>query len=252
MSFVDSMARTVTPRLIFWGAVLCVIALLIVVFINREPPQPTPATDTVASASPAAKPSAPAGVTVRPGPQWTELSAAHKKALQPLASTWNSLGPTHKAKWLALADNYSVRSPEDQAKLQSRMAEWAALTPRERELARLNFAESKKLRSGELAAEWAAYQELSADERKRLAAQAAEKPAGAAVAVTPVSSDKITAVPITRRTGQQPESAVTVKPLIDPNTLLPKIAAPTGVEAPPNPAPAVTTPGISSDALSPN
>ena len=40
------------------------------------------------------------------------------------------------------------------------MVQWAALTLRERE-ARLNFAETKKLTAEQLAASWAAYQELS-------------------------------------------------------------------------------------------
>lgn len=251
MPIVDSLARAATPRRILGVSVLCVAALLIVVVFNREP-APGPLAPVPAAALPAARPSAPGAVAVRPGPQWTELSPAHKKALHPLAATWNSLGPNHKAKWLALADNFPGRSAEDQAKLQSRMAEWAALTPRERELARLNFAESKKLRPTELAAEWAAYQELSSDEKKRHAAKAPEKPGGAAVAVTTVPNDKITAVPITRRTGLQPESATVVKPLIDPNTLLPKIAVPAGGDGTPSAAPSVSTPGISSDTLSPN
>jgi hypothetical protein len=192
------------------------------------------------------------GAAALPGPQWNELTAAHKKALQPLAATWNSLGPTHKNKWIALANNYASRSPEEQAKLQSRMAEWAALTPRAREQARMNFAESKKLHHTELAAEWAAYQELSAEEKKRLAAaKAADQPAGAAMAITPLPSDKITAVPITRRTAQSPDSAAIAKPQIDPNTLLPKVATP---PAEPDTVPVrdATTPGVPSDALSPN
>jgi hypothetical protein len=50
-----------------------------------------------------------------------------------------------KSKWLAMAQNYLGLAPAEQAKLQSRMAEWAALNPQERERARLNFAETKKL-----------------------------------------------------------------------------------------------------------
>jgi hypothetical protein len=213
-------------------------------------PSPQPITSAATATPPQDKASAPAAAA-RPGPQWSELSAAHKKALHPLAETWNSLGPNHKSKWIALANNYANRSPEEQAKLQSRMVEWAALTPREREQARMNFAESKKLHHAELAAEWAAYQELSADEKRRLAAaKMAEKPAGAAIAITTAPNDKITAVPITRRTAQLPESAAIAKPQINPNTLLPKVVIPAASEAPP--APDVTTPGVSADALSPN
>jgi hypothetical protein len=252
MPFVASLART-SPRLTpsRWAGVvaLCVTASLAGLFTGCSP-APSPATSTDTATPPQSKASGPAAAA-RPGPQWSELSATHKKALRPLAETWNSLGPSHKNKWIALADNYATRSPEDQAKLQSRMAEWAALTPREREQARMNFAESKKLHHAELAAEWAAYQELSADEKKRLAAaKTADKPAGAAMAITPVPNDKITAVPITRRTAQMPESGTIAKPQIDPNTLLPKVVIPASPDA--APATDVATPGVSADALSPN
>lgn len=252
MPFVASFTRSslrLTPSR--WAGViaLCVTASLVAMFAGCSP-APSPVASTDPTTPPQAKASGPAAA-VRPGPQWSELSPTHKKALRPLADTWNSLGPTHKNKWIALADNYANRSPEDQTKLQSRMAEWAALTPREREQARLNFAESKKLHHAELAAEWAAYQELSADEKKRLAAaKTADKPTGAAIAITPVPSDKITAVPITRRTAQLPESASVTKPQIDPNTLLPKVSVPAAPEV--APASDVTTPGVSADALSPN
>lgn len=213
------------------------------------------------SARPAPKASAPtpAPTVVVSGPRWQDLTKQQRLVLQPLATTWDALGGAHKNKWIALASNYSSRTPEDQKKLQSRMAEWAALTPGDRERARLNFAETKKLRPSERAVEWAAYQELSAEERKRLAEKGAGKPAGAAVAVTPVSGDKLTAVPITRRTGQLQESAAIAKPQIDPNTLLPKVALPTpNGPAAVNPdsssgaASVGSSPAISSDTLSPN
>jgi hypothetical protein len=259
MSFADSLARIrarFTPRHIFGIVVLCVVVVLATLLINRTPTGGTPAPQATA---PVVKPSAAPVAKVQAGPQWHELSSGHKKILHPLAGTWNSLSYAHKNKWLALASNYPNRTPEDQAKLQSRMAEWAALTPGDRERARLNFAETKKLSPSERAAEWAAYQELSSEEKKRLAEKGAAKPAGAAVAVTPAPNDKLTAVPITRRTSQLQESATVAKPQINPNTLLPKVAPP--VPSAPAPADTDNTPGaatvgsspaISSDTLSPN
>jgi hypothetical protein len=185
------------------------------------------------------------------------LTKHQRHVLQPLATTWDALSAAHKNKWIALANNYSNRTPEDQKKLQSRMAEWAALTPGDRERARLNFAETKKLSPSARAVEWAAYQELSAEEKKRLAEKGVGKPAGAAVAVKPATGDKLTAVPITRRTAQLQESAAIAKPQIDPNTLLPKLVLPApSVPAPVNPdgssgASSVgSSPVISSDTLS--
>lgn len=250
MSFVDSIAR-ITPRLtpsLTWGlAMVCGLVLLATLVFNHTPPGAAP---TVQAVAPANKASAP---VVAGGPQWQELSQAHQKILHPLAGTWNSLGPNHKAKWIALATNYPSRSPEVQAKLQSRMAKWAALTPQERELARLNYAEYKKLSPAERAAEWAAYQELSSDEKKQLAAKGPRKPVGAAVAVTPTAGDKLTVVPVTRRSGQLADSATPAKSQIDPNTLLPKLIIPQPpADNPPEVPTNNETPGINSDTLSPN
>lgn len=258
MPIVDSPARTgarFAPRHFFGVVALCVVVVLLVLLVNRAPPgSPTPQV-----AIPLNKTSAPLPATAQAGPQWQELSSAHKKILLPLAGTWNSLSSGHKNKWIALAKNYPDRAPEEQSKLQSRMAEWAALTPSERERARLNFAETKKLQPSERAAEWAAYQELSPEEKKRLAAKDNGKPTGAAIAITPVPGDKLTAVPITRRTSQLPGSVAIAKPQIDPNTLLPKMPLP----APSAPLPVGTdnassaatvndSPAVSSDTLSPN
>lgn len=230
---------------------LFLVAVLLALLANREPTAVAPAVQALV---PAAKASA---ATVQAGPQWQELNATQKKILRPLAGTWNALGQGHKAKWLALTNSYPNRTPEEQAKLQSRMADWAALTPAERERARLNFAETKKLSPSNRAAEWAAYQELSSAEKQRLAEKGAGKPAGAAVAVTPVPQDKLTAVPITRRTGTLPESSAIAKPNLDPNTLLPRAAAPAApasaaTEVPSAPAGEASTPAINSDTLSPN
>ena len=182
----------------------------------------TPDTNTPKAPTPMAKPSAPIAVATQAGPQWNDLNGTQKQILRPLAGTWNSMAVAHKNKWIALAVNYPSKAPAEQEKMQSRMAEWAALSPSDRALARLNFAETKKIAPSDRAAEWEAYQSLSAHEKQSLAAKGNGKPTGAAIAVTPIPPNKLTSVPITRRTAQQGESAATVKPRIDPNTLLPK------------------------------
>jgi len=116
-----------------------------------------------------------------------------------------------------------------------RMAEWAELDPKERERARLNFAETKKRALVNRGADWETYQALSPEEKQRLAAQASPKPTGAAVAVKPVDPSKLTPVPVTRRTTEQGDPAKVSKPQLDRNTLLPRPASPTsGVSAPAN------------------
>lgn len=155
-------------------------------------------------------------------PQWNALSAAQRKSLRPLAGTWDTLGDGHKRKWIALAKSYPTMASAEQAKLHSRMAEWAALNPRERELARLNFVETKKLSPPDRASNWEAYKALSPEERRKLGKKATVKPTGAATTMKPVSPDKLAAVPVTRHTPQLMREMANSKQSIDSNTLLPR------------------------------
>jgi hypothetical protein len=104
------------------------------------------------------------------------------------------------------------------------MVEWAALSTRDRELARLNFAQTKKVDKADRAANWEAYQALSPDERKKLAEGAKIKPVGAAVAVKPVTQDKLTAVPVTRHTPEPERAAAASQKPLNRSTLLPQHA----------------------------
>lgn len=257
MSFDEPLARDalrLTPRHYFWIVVLFVGVVLAAALANLVLNGKSPTAQATAAPAPGASATA-----VQDGIQWQELTAAQKLILRPLASTWNALTPTHKNKWIALANNYPHRTPEDQAKLQSRMAEWSALTPADRERARLNFAATKSLSASDRAAEWAAYQELSAEEKQRLAEKRKTKPTGAAIAVSPLASDKLTSVLTTRRTAQLQDPSPAVKAQIDPNTLLPKpialaASAPVDATVDGQASPAVDTsvPLINSDTLSPN
>lgn len=132
-------------------------------------------------------------------PIWTELSPVEREILKPLASTWNTLSQTHKRKWLQMTKSYPALSTEEQVKMQGRMKAWVALSPQQRAQARLNFAKTKEL-SKELTAEekqakWQAYQALSAEEKRKLAAKAPPRPAGAAPAAKPVAAQKLATVP---------------------------------------------------------
>lgn len=146
---------------------------------------------------------APAGKTVVAqaiaGPGWTELSPVQQEILKPLATSWNGLSQGHKRKWLQMAKSYPSLSIEEQGKMQGRMKEWVALSPQQRAQARLNFAKTKEL-SKELTAEekkakWEAYQALSDEEKRKLAAKAPPKPVGAAAAAKPVAPQKLATVP---------------------------------------------------------
>lgn len=155
---------------------------------------------------------------------WQDLSAVQRQSLKPLEATWGTLNDGHKRKWIALAHNYPRLAPTEQAKMHSRMAEWAAMKPRAREMARLNFAETKKVAPAERASNWEAYQALSPEEKKNLAQKTPGKPAGAAVSAKPVPPNKLTPVPVTRLSPEADRAKFTAQQAIDPNTLLPVMA----------------------------
>ena len=164
---------------------------------------------------------------VASGLLWRELSANQKQVLTPLAASWESLEPAQKRKWLSVAHTYPQLAPAEQTKLQGRMAEWAALSPRERTLARLNFAESKKLPASDRVANWDAYKALPLEDRQFFVAKAASAPKGAALASKQSTLDKVTPVPVTRRTPTTERSNTgAVAPTIDRKTLLPQTTKP--------------------------
>ena len=193
---------------------------------------PAVATAQAATASVTGKAHASAGVSNLP---WTALSAAQRESLAPLADTWNAFSDTRKRKWIAIANSLPNLSPEERQKLRERMEDWAKLSRRDREQARLNFAQSKTISKADLAANWEAYQALSTEERQRLAALAPQKPPGAAVAVKPPPVERMVPIPLTRQTPASERSAFAQQMQLDRNTLLPRQSAARGASAPAKP-----------------
>jgi hypothetical protein len=159
---------------------------------------------------------------------WQNLSFSQKKALAPLAPHWAQISPAQKNKWLAMSNNFENLSPREQATLHNRMADWAALSPQQRAQARLSFNETKTLGADQKKSQWEAYQALSQDDRKKLAAQQTTKIQGAATASQAPSPQKV--IPLL---GKSPptESANKSVPIIviDKKTLLPTaVVAPEG------------------------
>jgi hypothetical protein len=187
--------------------------------VAHENPAPSQSASQLgAKGSAANMPGAP---TTAQGPSWQELTPAQRVSLKPLASYWGTLDAAMKRKWIALAANYPTLTQAEQVKLHSRMNEWSLLTKQERARARLNFAESKKLTPDQKVATWEAYQALDPGEKKKLAASAPPKPAGAAGAVKPVAPQKLATVPLSGK--NQPQAATIKAPqkVVDSNRLLP-------------------------------
>jgi uncharacterized membrane protein len=150
------------------------------------------------------------------GPLWSELTALQQQTLKPLALSWNTISEAQKRKWLEISKNYPSLSPEEQATMRSRMNEWVALSPQQRAQARLNFAKTREL-SRELTTEekkekWLAYQALSAEEKRKLAAKASPKPPGAATAVKPVAPQKLAVPPQPAQPASRPAPKIMLAP----------------------------------------
>lgn len=129
------------------------------------------------------------------GPAWSTLTTAQKEALYPLANRWNMLSEVQKRNWLHLAAGFHALSPEEQSKLLARITDWASLSAQQRSQARLNYATASQITRDDRHAQWEAYQALSAEEKKRLAATATPRPKGAATAVRPVAPKKLARIP---------------------------------------------------------
>lgn len=176
---------------------------------------------------------APASATAESGPRWQDLSSSQRAALKPLERDWSGIDAARKQKWVEIANRYPGLPPAEQQRISERMREWTKLSPAERGQARLNFQNARQLAPEERQARWQAYQELSPEQRKKLAARAA--PAGTAARNGDVAR---------RPPAQPPRDGVQTKSNIVPNpnfAASPRPVAPTVVQA----APGATTSLIS-------
>lgn len=108
-------------------------------------------------------------------PVWTELSPAQQQALAPLAGEWNKMPASNKEKWLAIGNKFAGMSPAEQERVQNRMRDWAKLTPVQRRSVRESYTRAKKLDADKKSAQWSKYQQLSEEQKKKLAQSKAPK-----------------------------------------------------------------------------
>ena len=179
------------------------------------------------SAPPAANAAAPTRSTTPSKPVWQDLNKEQQEALEPLHPLWSGMSEPHKRKWLALSRNFHQLSADEKAVLQGRMREWAALTPQQRTLARLNFADTKQLPQDQKRALWDAYQALSPEDKQKLASQQPKPLQSAAPAVKPTPAEKRVLPPTA--SSQKALPRIDTEQLA-PSTLLP-LPAPTAAPA---------------------
>ncbi|WP_250499660.1 DUF3106 domain-containing protein [Caballeronia sp. GAWG1-5s-s] len=101
---------------------------------------------------------------------WSRLTEAQRVALAPFATQWDSFSDERKQKWLKIASRYHRMSPDAQKRLQQRMEEWVRMTPDQRKVARENYQVSKLVPPDKREKAWDAYQKLSEEQKKKLAA----------------------------------------------------------------------------------
>lgn len=149
---------------------------------------------------------------------WNALTAPQKEALAPLSAVWTNISPVKKQKWLDISKGFALLSAEGKETLHLRMKEWVSLSPKQREQARINFVQTKKLTTDDKQTQWQAYQALSAEEKQKLAKiNMATQPAGAAPAFKPVPKGKLVTTPTptngnafkTEASNKTPKRAIT-------------------------------------------
>ena len=176
------------------------------------------------------------------GVAWQKLTGEQREALAPLHNEWPGLDAQRKQKWLEIADRYKKLSPAERSRISHRMTEWSRLTPAERGEVRLRYEEAKQLPENDRSARWRDYQNLSSQEKTRLAEQAAS--AAAPPAAWQRTGNGI--VSVRRTAGEQSAKKSNVVP--NPALVRPaRPVAPTIVQA----APGATTRSITRIATPP-
>ncbi|WP_338413108.1 DUF3106 domain-containing protein [uncultured Sphaerotilus sp.] len=171
------------------------------------------------------------------GPTWAELSAGERQALQPLQSQWNGIDSLRKQKWRDVANRYASLPAVQQDRLHERMVEWATMSPAQRNAARINFEELRKLPATERQTRWEAYQSLPADARQALLTQAGSRPLAASAVQSPAAARKSLASGDTQSKSNIVATPQTVKPLsVAPGTVQAGVGASTRpINKPPTP-----------------
>ncbi|MEB0135654.1 DUF3106 domain-containing protein [Actimicrobium sp. CCC2.4] len=176
-------------------------------------------------------PATPAAKSVEPDtrPRWNELTPTQQNALAPLAADWNKIEIFRKKKWMEIGNRFNGMNPDEQGRVQERMREWAKLTPDERRVAREIYVRTKKLDATQKSAQWQEYQQLTEDQKKKLAADVPAKKRVSNLPIsapgsTPAAAPKRYEKAVTNKPAMTPSSAAEVAPLAVPQTPAPAAA----------------------------
>jgi len=179
-----------------------------------------------------AQPANPGAASPQGSGNWKQLKSHEKSALAPLAVQWGELTDTQRSKWLTIAQQFDRLTVPEQQVMQARMKEWVALSPVQRNQARLNFNTVQGLSKDEKKTRWDEYQALSEEEKRKLSAGALTPAKTAAPSRKPVASDRL----VQPTVRSVPSAALPVRTPIDRKTLLPLPPAPPAAAAAAAPA----------------
>lgn len=213
-----------------------------------------PATQAAGTHGGASPPPAPLAVEFPPlaidkNPlSWTHLSSAQHAALAPFAAEWDRFSDERKRKWIKIASRFAKMSPEAQKRLHERMAQWVRMTPDERRVARENYQVSKTLPPQARQNAWKAYQQLSPEQKERLAAS--ERKRRPTVVSAPPSGKKSEIRGINQLVNAPPQpgsGAAAAAPASGGQAATPQTPAQPAASAPGAPAAPTPAPGSPSD-----
>lgn len=232
---------------------LAALAIAMLAMLNSAGAQQSAPAPIPAKKAPAAQ-----ATPVVEKPLWKDLSAPQRVALAPLAGEWDRMEGTRKQKWLDIANRYAAMKPHEQERVQVNMREWIKLTPEERRMARENYTLTKKIDKSKKADSWNEYQQLSEEQKKKLAADAtiAKKqvtnlpPKTQAKPVAPIKPGVAPAAGVPCPAGTV-KNAAAATPACVPAALPPAAAAPAPSAVPAAPA-ATSVPAVAPAAVPPN
>lgn len=147
---------------------------------------------------------------------WRQLTPMQKQALAPLGAQWGALNAQQQSKWLAISKNFTKLPVADQITMHARMADWVALSPQQRHLARLNYNQLQKLPTVDKKAKWEAYQALPAEEKRLFTADSANLVKSTAPTAKPLEAHRRVQVAVPTTRGKTPQPSA-----VDQKTLLP-------------------------------
>jgi len=150
-------------------------------------------------------------------PLWKDLTRAQRQVLDPFESQWNELPATEKRAWADIARRFPEMTADEQARVKKRIAEWANLSPAQRQIARANYRLAQQAGRESVSAQWETYQGLTSDQKNVLGNSGSTSNTAARYAGPSTGLAKVAAQPLPRRqvvigTDSSPASASGVVP----------------------------------------